>query len=386
MGDKNVIADRYFTSFARQGDMMTFLRRRSQNREWLRRPTNELELVPMEDERVQVAYKGLPAYDEVLADTRKNTKLMLKVPDSTYPGEFLPVRDCAMHTILSRAGIRGDGLKRVGHEKYAEIINACLKCTKGLALIKLSDGKVSAVHGGDETEYKILDIEELFQETIFYLHSQYPGVHYVESSGTYDHSSVSAIWELSGNPELIQDYQNALDTYGIKRRVYAPALQLSTSDVAAKSVTIHQMLLCDNGPQGINLGYPIRLPHAGNADIGKFREQLKQIYPRYQKAILSMQKLLEIPIEHPVNTMIGIINRYQLGKKIGSNAVELFVAQNGEGPTNAHEIYYGLNELLFFAACRGKDNTQLLKLEEKLMRVIQCDWSEFDVSGTVAWK
>ena len=99
-----------------------------------------------------------------------------------------------------------------------------------------------------------------------------------------------------------------------------------------------------------------------------------------------MQKLLEIPIEHPVNTMIGIINRYQLGKKIGSNAVELFVAQNGEGPTNAHEIYYGLNELLFFAACRGKDNTQLLKLEEKLMRVIQCDWSEFDVSGTVAWK
>ena len=111
---------------------------------------------------------------------------MLKVPDSTYPGEFLPVRDCAMHTILSRAGIRGDGLKRVGHEKYAEIINACLKCTKGLALIKLSDGKVSAVHGGDETEYKILDIEEVFQETIFYLHSQYPGVHYVESSGTYD--------------------------------------------------------------------------------------------------------------------------------------------------------------------------------------------------------
>lgn len=386
MANTGVFADDYFARFAKQGDMMTFLRCRSLNKEWLRRPTNELELIPMEDERITEAYKGLPAYDEVLADTEENTRLMLKVPDSAYPGEFLPVRDCAIHTILSRAGIRGDGLKRVGRKKYAEIINTCLKCTKGMSLIKLADGKVSAVHGGDKTEYKILDIEELFQETILYLHSQYPGVHYVESSGTYDHSSVSAIWELSGNPELVQDYQEALNAYGIKRKVHAPALQLSTSDVAAKSVTIHQMLLCDSGPQGINLGYPIRLAHVGDADMSKFREQLKQIYPRYQKAIRSMQKLLEIPIEHPANTMIGIINKFRLGKKIGSEAVDLFVAQNGDGPTNAHEVYYGLNELLFFAACRGKENMQLLKLEEKLMRVIQCDWSQFDVSGTVAWK
>ena len=158
------------------------------------------------------------------------------------------------------------------------------------------------------------------------------------------------------------------------------------SDVAAKSVTISQMLLCDSNNQVINLGDPIRISHSGEADIEYFKEQLNQIYPRYKQAIENLEKLLEIPIEHPVNTMIGLINKLDIGKKIGSEAVDLFVAQSGEGPTNAHEIYYALNEVLFFAACRGSGNAQLLRLEEKLMRMLKYDWSEFDVSGTVAWK
>ena len=160
------------------------------------------------------------------------------------------------------------------------------------------------------------------------------------------------MWELSGNPELVDAYQSALRQYGIKRRVYAPALRLSTSDVAAKSVTISQMLLCDSNNQVINLGDPIRISHSGEADIEYFKEQLNQIYPRYKQAFENLERLLEIPIEH----------------------------------TNAHEIYYALNEVLFFAACRGSGNAQLLRLEEKLMRMLKYDWSEFDVSGTVAWK
>ena len=386
MNETNVYADGFYTQFAEEGDLMEFLRNRMHHCKWLRKPTKALRLVPMEDEKVKKAYAGLPQYEELLSDTKNHTQLMLKVPGTDFPGEYLPVRDCAIHTILSRAGVKGDGLKRLDRKRYARIVNMCLQTAKGLSLIRLSDGKVAAVHGGDVTDYKILNMEQIFQETIFYLYKNYPGTKYIESSGSYDHSSATAMWELLGNPELVDAYQSALKQYGIKRQVYAPALRLSTSDVAAKSVTISQMLLCDSNNQVINLGDPIRISHSGEADIEYFKKQLDQIYPRYKQAIENLERLLEIPIEHPVNTMIGLINKLDVGKKIGSEAVALFVAQSGEGPTNAHEIYYALNEVLFFAACRGSGNAQLLRLEEKLMRILKYDWSEFDVSGTVAWK
>ena len=386
MNEANVYADGFCTQFAEEGDLMEFLRNRMNHCKWLRKPTKALRLIPMEDEKVMKAYAGLPQYEEILSDTKNHTQLMLKVPGTDFPGEYLPVRDCAIHTILSRAGVKGDGLKRLDRKRYARIVNMCLQTAKGLSLIRLSDGKVAAVHGGDVTDYKILNMEQIFQETIFYLYKNYPGTKYIGSSGSYDHSSATAMWELSRNPELVDAYQSALKQYGIKRQVYAPALRLSTSDVAAKSVTISQMLLCDSNNQVINLGDPIRISHSGEADIEYFKEQLNQIYPRYKQAIENLEKLLEIPIEHPVNTMIGLINKLDIGKKIGSEAVDLFVAQSGEGPTNAHEIYYALNEVLFFAACRGSGNAQLLRLEEKLMRMLKYDWSEFDVSGTVAWK
>ena len=386
MNETNVYADGFYTQFAEEGDLMEFLRNRMHHCKWLRKPTKALRLVPMEDEKVKKAYAGLPQYEELLSDTKNHTQLMLKVPGTDFPGEYLPVRDCAIHTILSRAGVKGDGLKRLDRKRYARIVNMCLQTAKGLSLIRLSDGKVAAVHGGDVTDYKILNMEQIFQETIFYLYKNYPGTKYIESSGSYDHSSATAMWELLGNPELVDAYQSALKQYGIKRQVYAPALRLSTSDVAAKSVTISQMLLCDSNNQVINLGDPIRISHSGEANIEYFKKQLDQIYPRYKQAIENLEKLLEIPIVHPVNTMIGLINKLDIGKKIGSEAVDLFVAQNGEVPTNAHEIYYALNEVLFFAACRGSGNAQLLRLEERLMRMLKYDWSEFDVSGTIAWK
>ena len=99
----------------------------------------------------------------------------------------------------------------------------------------------------------------------------------------------------------------------------------------------------------------------------------------------NLTQLLTIPVRHPVNCMIGMMKTLKIPRKIGNQAVEMFVAQNGEGPTNAHEIYYALNEAVFFAACEGKQGSQLLKLEEQLMRVLHFDWEYYDVAGSVSW-
>ena len=174
MNETNVYADGFCTQFAEERDFMEFLRNRMNHCKWLRKPTKALRLIPMEDEKVKKAYAGLPQYEEILSDTKNHTQLMLKVPGTDYPGEYLPVRDCAIHTILSRAGVKGDGLKRLDRKRYARIVNMCLQTAKGLSLIRLSDGKVAAVHGGDVTDYKILNMEQIFQETLLYIYNNYP--------------------------------------------------------------------------------------------------------------------------------------------------------------------------------------------------------------------
>ena len=78
-------------------------------------------------------------------------------------GESYPVRDCAIRTILSRAGVNGDGLRKLDKATYAKVVNYCLRVAKGDALIKIADGKVSAVHGGDKHDYCILDMKAMFE-------------------------------------------------------------------------------------------------------------------------------------------------------------------------------------------------------------------------------
>lgn len=380
MNEARVFADGFQTSFAEQNELMGFLRNRTKASVWMRKPTKELRLVPMDNEKVQKAIASGISDTEVLSDTEKNTQLMLKTKDAYYP-----VRDCAIKTILNRAGVSGSGLNRLDKKNYARVINMCLQTAKGVSLLRVADGKISAIHGGDYCDYKILDMEAVFRETILHLEREFPGFHYIPESGSYDHTMVTAMWELSGQPELLQSYQEALDDHGISQKIYAPALRLSTSDVAAKSVTLYPMLICEGNNQAMNLGHPIRLEHSGESDIEKFRQKLGYLYTRYKDAISDIEKLFDIEIRYPVNCMIGIMKDIRIGKKIGSKAVELYVAQHGEGATTAHQLYYALNEAVFYAACSGAQGTRLLNLEEQITKALACDWEQYDLFGTVSW-
>ncbi|MDD3415630.1 MAG: hypothetical protein PHY47_16750 [Lachnospiraceae bacterium] len=207
MSEVRVFADEFQTTFAQENELMRFLRERKESSAWLRKPTRDLRLVAMESEKVQKEVDG--QYDEeVLADTKKHTQLMLRIKEGYYP-----VRQCAIHTILKRAGISGSGLNRLDRKTYARVLNMCLQTAKGESLIRIADEKVSAIHGGDYCDYKILDTETLFRETIGYLEINFYGFSYLPSSGTYDHNVVTAMWELSGNPELIESYQDALEVH-----------------------------------------------------------------------------------------------------------------------------------------------------------------------------
>ena len=108
--------------------------------------------------------------EEIITDTIVNTGLLLKVRNQYYP-----VRNCAIKSILDRAGISGAGLRRVEKSVYARILNDCLKAAKGEALLRISEGKVSAVLGGDCHDYAVLDMEQVFLHTVDYLIGNFKG-------------------------------------------------------------------------------------------------------------------------------------------------------------------------------------------------------------------
>lgn len=168
MKETKIYADEFCTTFASTTEMLEFLAERAKQSKWIRKPTRMLKLVPLEKEAETIEEACEKELEGIVEDTEKNTQLVLKVNK-----DFYPVRDCAIDTILKRAGINGTGLKKLEKATYAKVVNYCLQVAKGDALIKVADGKVSAVHGGDDHDYCVLDMQTIFNMTSDYLKAHF---------------------------------------------------------------------------------------------------------------------------------------------------------------------------------------------------------------------
>ena len=357
MNETRIFADAYQTTFADPKEMLEFLAQRAKESSWIRKPTRTLRLVPAIQEAGKMKDTVGKNWEEILEDTENNTQLALKIKGETYP-----VRTCAIRTILDRAGISGSGLRKLETANYAKVVNYCLKVAKGDALIKIADGKVSAVHGGDHHDYSILDMRAVFEMTMQFLNTNFPGNSYVEGSGMFDHSIVSAMWELGGNQELLDTYREALSDHGISDNIIAPAVRLTTSDVAVSGANLYPMLTCSSSGRTISLGSPIKLAHTGGADMTQFLANLRMLCSRYQDAISDITKLMDIEIRHPLNCIRLLMKRLGIRKKLINDVAEMFEFQKGNGPCTAHDLYFAMNEASFFAACEGMQGAAIINL------------------------
>jgi len=165
MNETRVFADGYRGVFQKQEDFLECLKSIGRNSFWERRNSKNLRLVAITsgskvEEELKEKYADEGLDEDIITDTIINTGLLLKVRNQYYP-----VRSCAIKSILDRAGISGAGLRRVEKSVYARILNDCLKVAKGEALLRISEGKVSAVLGGDCHDYAVLDMEQVFLHT-----------------------------------------------------------------------------------------------------------------------------------------------------------------------------------------------------------------------------
>ena len=216
MKETKIYADEFCTTFASTTEMLEFLAERAKQSKWIRKPTRMLKLVPLEKEAETIEEACEKELEGIVEDTEKNTQLVLKVNK-----DFYPVRDCAIHTILKRAGINGTGLKKLEKATYAKVVNYCLQVAKGDALIKVADGKVSAVHGGGD-----------INRAMDYLGK---GTHYVSDLNEPHHAS--NLTAVNSNHSAFEKYVDknrtsyTISGNSFSSQIYNDAVSLSVGDL-----------------------------------------------------------------------------------------------------------------------------------------------------------
>lgn len=382
MGETTCYMDGFSKSFDEPQELLGFLREREENAAWQTVPTRLVEFQAIDEETLSgkmllQSYKAM-GKEGLIEDTLQNTRLLLKAEDNVYP-----VRNCAIATILSRARISGNALSKVKKDVLAQILNYCVGVASGNALLRLSDEKVSAMHGGDESEYAILQTPMLFEKVTERLAKDFAGFHF--AGGHFDHSMVTAIWDFPDNMELLDAYQEALDTHGINIGKFKPAVRFSTSDTGVSGANLYPLLLAESNGRSITLGSPLKLEHKHGADLEKFEAQLGLLYPRYIDAVEQLGKLMEVYVNYPYNTMLRVMKRVGVTKKLAYQVAEQWVAQHGETGCTAHDLYLAMCEATFILQCDGASGSKVAQMEENVSRALKIKWEDYDYAGDVKW-
>lgn len=380
MNETKVYADGFSQTFAGEGDFLSFLKSRKDKTTWKTEASSNLRFEALvkdtaRTEAIVEDYRDM-GKEDIIEDTLDGTQLVLRAGR-----ECIPVRNCAIKTILERARISGNALSKVDRSVFAKILNHCLKVADGQALLKVSDEKVSAVHGGDKSDYSILEMYELFTKTSDYLNENFDDVSY--AGGFFDHSMSTAVWSLDGNDELVKTYKDLLAMHSVKCHELKASVRLTTSDVGISGANLYPSLIVDG--RNIPLGSPLKLEHKNGATMKDFERKLSMLYSQYDLAIGRLENLIAVTVKNPSNAMIGVMSKIGIPKKYGVPALEKFNAVHGTGFCTAHDIYYGIAEVVFLMQCAGESGVRVTQMEETVSRALNVKWQEFDIPGEIKW-
>lgn len=385
MTDQKIYADNFRCTFDDPGDFIQFLKERKENSRWMTAPSRNLVFESLE-KNTQMGELYLKLYDhdgraEIIADTMENTSLLLKVNGETYP-----VRSCAIKSILERARISGHALNKVSKSIFTQILNYCMDVASGDSLIKVADDKVSAVHGGDPKDYAILEILPLVQCVRSILDRDFAGNHFLTAN--FDHSIVTAIWSLDGQAnELMETYRQAVAEKGVTEAMSArPGLRFTTSDVGVSAANLYPILLLGGSNRIIPLGDPLKLDHKNGADLDAFASSMDQLYACFKESIERQQQLLDVEIRYPYTTMLGVLKRIGITKKLSYEVADFFAGQSGvSSGCNAYQLYLAMSDVIFLAQCEGASAYRIAQLEENIARALRINWHEYDRPGDFKW-
>lgn len=367
--------DDFSINFTKEDQLHGFLEELEERAGWDVRPSSSIRLLPAEENEAlcrriteELEEKG------IIPDTCRNTGLLLKMGRSVYP-----LGRSSLATLKSRARVNGNALSDLEKPKLARILNDCLKVTRGDALIRIQEGKVRAVHGGDESDYCILPMTEIFGTASSYINGKYDEATF--KAGYYDHTMTTATWEIEDD-ELVSSYRKALRNYreDLNDQLSA-AVRISTSDVGASGANIYYSLLIGEDKRPLVLGKALKLAHEKKASMAEFDANMSMAFARYEEALAGVERLFHIYLNHPVNVISGLMERVKIGKKLIAETVEQFKATYMGGACSGYDVYCAICTSIFLSEVNGVQGKPLADLEESVSRCLTLRWSDYDIPG-----
>ena len=110
----------------------------------------------------------------------------------------------------------------------------------------------------------------------------------------------------------------------------------------------------------------------------RISDELKQYVP------VSYTHLVEI--RYPYTTMLGVLKRIGITKKMSYEVADLFAGQSGvSSGCNAYQLYLAMSDVIFLAQCEGASAYRIAQLEENIARALRINWHEYDRPGDFKW-
>ena len=374
--------DSYSTDFSSFNAMFIHHEQQALSSQWERAKISGLRVAALDkDSSLYQTRTGLAedVSDEAVEDTANNLKLALK-----YGGKFYPLRDTAWKGLLDRAKISGSVLPNLPKGDLAKVLNTCLRQhSNASALLLIRDEKISATHSGDEKDYSVLPIDKLLETAITKLEQRFPGCKF--ESGYSSHAIASASWTLPNQrDDLLGRYRQILASSGktMLASKLMPGILFTTSDVGISSAKLSALIYGMQEP--IHIGGMLAIDHRGQKGIEDFSEILEQLFAQYESSVAKLTKLTTIVLNYPVNAMAGIAKKLSLPKKARDSAVEMFEAAYGDNQATAHDVFIGLQEVIFNMKVEGARQSDILTQQENLSRALTFNWSDYDRAKKVS--
>jgi hypothetical protein len=374
--------DNYSTQFHSFADMATYHDGQAAHSRWERVEVNSLHVEPLDES--SPLYGDISSFDvcvseDAVKDTAKNLGLAVK-----FRGQIYPVRDTAYKGLLDRARISGTALAKLRRTDLAAVLNACLELHKDSALLLIRDQKGSGAHSGDETDYSILPIDKLIDAIKTKLSERFPDSEF--DAGYTDHSLTAASWLLPGQREdLIGTYQETLIAQGKAALAgkLMPGIRFCTSDTGVASATVSALLLGLRYP--IHIGGMLAVEHRGQTKIEDFQNSLDMLFARFGDSVARLQNLAETYLDYPVNAMTAVCKTLKMPKKTALEAIGMFEVSYGGGTATAHDVFMGMQEIMFILKTENTPESKMLTLEESMARALTLNWAQYDLAKAVIW-
>ncbi len=374
--------DNYYATFPSFQMLLDDQEEQARNSQWIRSKVSDLQIEPLG--RSSALAGNLSAFapgttQEAVDDTADNLGLAMRVDGNLYP-----MRMTAYKSLLDRAKIGGTALPKLSREVLAEVLNACLKLYSADALLLIRDEKVAAVHSGDAVDYSVLPIDELLRTLKAKLDARFSGNQF--ETGYCDHSFVSASWSMPDQKEdLLGAYTKLLASQGktVMASKLVPGIRFMTSDTGVASAKVSALL--NGGQHPIHIGGCISVDHRHQSKVSDFDTALDQLFAQFGDSIARLQKLLEIPLDYPVNAMTRVCKKLSLPKKAAVEAISMYEMAYGGGSATAHDVFLAMQEIPFILKTENTPESKLLVVEENMARALTLKWSDYDLAKAVSY-